>query len=1372
MLTQKNYKILILTSFLGTLAFTSRPAKATTHTISETKIQEHTQYNFVLGQNLTNFQGSGNLMRYVGQLTSKRQAVSGITNQLESLPDKSYSNSTPVILASGKKDSSVDALLLNPDQIGLLTGTLSRFDDVSGTKTGTSEDTLNRPVGTEKTILIAQENSPQTQQKYKLTPEGFSSNRHQFQSVAFSELPLFLTPEGFSSNRHQFQSVAFSELPLFLTPEGFSSNRHRFQSVAFSVAAATSAPFVKIISPTPAAVLDIPATTVILEYTAGLEIELRVNGVAVDRSLIGRTEIDETTNITTQTWYGVPLKEGENNLEAVVKNTPENLNNSTAVNISVRGNIAQLRVRTQETRIPADGRSTATITGEILDEKGNRSNRDVIITLAASAGRFISTDYDPDQPGFQVQAINGQFSATLQSGIEAQLVRIRAATLNPKIDINEDKQELEAFTQIQFETNLRPSLMTGVVDFRFGRGGTDYWGRFRDFLPYGSDNSYQFDARGAAFATGTFGDWLFTGAFNSYRTLNETCGSQDRLFRDTQFYEQNYPTYGDNCTRETVTPSRDSLYLRFERSSRIMGANPDYFMWGDYGLAEFSTQSQQFTAITRQLHGFKGNYNLGDLQISGFYSGDVEGFQRDTIVPDGTSGFYFLSRRLVLPGSENIFLEIEELERPGTVLYRKQLTRGTDYEIDYDRGTLLFRRPILRVEVDPIGTVLVRRIVGTYQYENRDGSTSVMGGRLQYNFSRDLARPSWIGTTYLREDRGARDFELYGADAIFSFGRNQLIAEYARSTNDSEFLGRVNGSAYRVELTGRLGQGGALFGNTEIFNTPGVETNSNQASPINYRLYYRSTDEGFSNNATTSFVAGQTRYGGQISANISLTTQLRLQADHEKNQGIAPRVLNSYTDLFEPRLEPVPGTQQDNSLTTISAGLLQRLGNNATFELDWISRTREDARQNSPLNSTSSQLRSRLSYRFAENLVFRAQNELGLSSQQDYIYPDRTILALDWTAYPGITVRLSHVFFTGGQFENNSITSLDFLGDYKLGEDTTLTGRFGFVNAQAMTGAVGIRQGWTIAPGLRIDGSYEHIFGDLFGSRGTGRQYAQPYAYGNGASALGVSGGDSYSVGIQYTNNPDFQASARYEHRNSSAGSNTVIAATANGKISRSIMALFRYQQASSSNQLLEALGDTKNLRLGLAYRDPENDKFNALLRYEYRQNPSIIPDTLFFGSGTGGTDHTFALEAIYAPNWQWEFYGKTALRHSTSYLASDLIGSGTTYLNQLRATYRLAYQWDVVGEARWISQPADNYTETGFVLETGYYLTPNLRLAAGYVFGEISDRDFDNSRSASGPYIGLTVKLNELFSGFGLQKPTPPPPRQPQTTQAKKTPH
>ncbi|MGB7443682.1 MAG: hypothetical protein WA919_21675, partial [Coleofasciculaceae cyanobacterium] len=404
-------------------------------------------------------------------------------------------------------------------------------------------------------------------------------------------------------------------------------------------------------------------------------------------------------------------------------------------------------------------------------------------------------------------------------------------------------------------------------------------------------------------------------------------------------------------------------------------------------------------------------------------------------------------------------------------------------------------------------------------------------------------------------------------------------------------------------------------------------------------------------------------------------------------------------------------------------------------------------------DSTSSQLRSRFTFPISDTLTFRAQNELTLSEETDAIRSDRTILGLDWELQPGIKLSLAQQWFTRGQFAGQAITSFGIDGDYSLGPNTTVTGRYALVGgADRMTGqgAVGLSHVWTIAPGLKMDLAYEHVFGNFFGQTGRGERFSQAFASGQSASALGFSSGDSYSVGLSYTDNADFKASARFEHRSSSQGNNTVISASATGKISPALTALLSYEQANFANQTIEGLGDTVDLRLGLAYRDPRNDSFNALLRYEYRKNPAIIPETLLFGSGTGSNEHVFAAEAIYAPNWRWEFYGKYALRHSSSFLAEDLVGRSTVSLAQLRATYRLGYNFDLVGEARWINQPSANYSETGFLAELGYYLTPNLRLSAGYAFGEIDDRDFSGSRSAGGLYFGLTIKLSDLFDSFG----------------------
>ena len=272
---------------------------------------------------------------------------------------------------------------------------------------------------------------------------------------------------------------------------------------------------------------------------------------------------------------------------------------------------------------------------------------------------------NPINQDFKWRPVSGQFTAILRSDLKAQTVRIRAIA-----------NDLEAFTQLQFETALRPSLVTGVVDLRLGARGTDYYGSFRDFFRPDKDNRTQLDFHSAIFATGTLGEWLFTGAYNSSRSLNEDCNCDNRLFRTQQFSDRNYPVYGDSSKVDVVTPSIDSVFARFERSTNIPGAAPDYAMWGDYNTEEFARSSQQFTSITRQLHGFKANYNLGNLQFTGFYGDHLEGFQRDTIAPDGTSGYYFLSRRVLVGGSENVFIELEELNRPGTVLERKQLKPG------------------------------------------------------------------------------------------------------------------------------------------------------------------------------------------------------------------------------------------------------------------------------------------------------------------------------------------------------------------------------------------------------------------------------------------------------------------------------------------------------------------------------------------------------------------------------------------------------------------------------------------------------------------------------------------------------------------------
>ena len=667
----------------------------------------------------------------------------------------------------------------------------------------------------------------------------------------------------------------------------------------------------------------------------------------------------------------------------------------------------------------------------------------------------------------------------------------------------------------------------------------------------------------------------------------------------------------------------------------------------------------------------------------------------------------------------------------GEVVSRQRLRQGVDYEIDYDRGTLLFSDPILRTENDSQGNILARRIVATYQFESEAQDASLLAARGRFYFERDPSNPSWLGATYLDEDRGDQDFSLWGLDSHISFSDwGNLIAEYASSSNQTIF-NSAEGDAYRLE------------------------GDINFSQDIKGRLHYRQTDEGFANNATLSFIPGQTRYGADLNAQVAKATRLRFSYEHQKNEGVAPRPLDELEEFLDSGFDPVPGNEVDNSLSTISAEINQEFGETElSSALIWRDRT--DNKSPESLDGSSTQLSTRFSTPIVGNLNFNALNELTLSDNTDAIFSDRIGLGLDWKFYSGLSLVFNQQWFTRGNLAGESLTSLGVQGEYEPWHNATFTGRYALANGDdgiSNLGAIGLRQKVAIASGLNLDLHYEHTFSGFESGSASGVQFSQPFAVGSGASALSFGSGTSYGVGIRYDDNPNYSIGAQWQHSDNSGGGNTVISADVTGKLSSALTSLISYNQASSANQEFD-IGTTRNLRIGLAYRHPKQDKFNALFRYEYEENGGLIPESLLISQGTSSRQHLFGLEGIYAPNWRWEFYGKYAFRNDKTFISDDFASSSNISLGQIRARYRFNYHMDLVAEGRAIWQPSADYTETGIVLEAGYYLTPELRLSAGYVFGSADDEDFTGTRSAGGPYLGMTVKLNSLLDGFGQHSP------------------
>ena len=1069
-----------------------------------------------------------------------------------------------------------------------------------------------------------------------------------------------------------------------------------------------------IVEPVSGALLDRPSTDVIIRSADGDNVSVLVNGVPVGSNQIGGTGRAADGSIV-QTYVGVSLNPGRNVISARVDRGALASVPVESI-VTVRGDAKRLVLKANRRSLPADGRSILSITGQLFDERNDLAARDGMVRLSATAGDFVGDSAQPEMPGYYVKAHDGTFNAVLRAGLHSGTSHITATIGN-----------MTAQLDIDFLTELRPAIATGVVDLRFGKRETDFYKSISTFLD--ADPSSKPELQTSFFATGKVGNYLLTFAGDNNYPINPACDGRVGVttYEQQRTCTPQYPIYGDESTFERMAQSSDNVYFRLERDRT-------FAMWGDYDSKEWASNTQLYSATQRPLHGAKLNFEPGKLEIAGFYANNINAFQRDSIAPDGTSGYYYLSHPLLVPGTETVFVESHLFDQPGVIVNVTPYVRGVGYDIDYDRGAILFHSPIVRTDLDSAGRVIVNVIVATYEYDGGTSTGDMVGGRLRYRSfipRNDKETPFSLGASLVHENMGDASFSLAGADIGVPLGKvAKLIGEYAYSTNDTAASGAISGQAYRLEA--------------------GLNAGTTTAS-----AYYRTTSSGFSNNATTSFVPGQTQQGLNFEAPVVKHTTVFFNYDRQRENGIAPEVLNDPLDLLVPGAAPIPGAPVNTDYMTLGGGVRQTIGR-AKLSLEYDVRQQTDF--NVPLLDTNSaQLIARYLQPFGKRWTFLAEDDVNLRSQIDTSYPSRVALGIAYQLAPGVQLAATHQYMKDIQSGPRTFNTIEALAEDKLDADTSFTGRYsilGGLDGYSATSAFGLKHLFKIAKGVSANAAYEYLNGSVFDLSPAGLQFAQPYAVGQtGAAALGVSGGTSLSLGTDYVGSKYLKGTARYEHRVSDQGSNTTYHLGAAGKLSDAVSLLTGFDSAGGANQVLGGLAANSDFRVGAAYRNPNTDTTNALLRYEVQVNPGLTPTTLLQGAGTWTQDRTLALEVLHDPSKRLELYGKFAFRSSTAYLSGDFSNSTYTSLAQARATYRVGRRWDTTAELRWISQAVSQYGALGEVFEVGYAFGDDVRGAVGYSFGHTFDTGFYGSNGRGGIYFDVTARIHELWPAFGLQK-------------------
>jgi hypothetical protein len=362
------------------------------------------------------------------------------------------------------------------------------------------------------------------------------------------------------------------------------------------------------------------------------------------------------------------------------------------------------------------------------------------------------------------------------------------------------------------------------------------------------------------------GKYLITSSFDSERDKKE-------LFKNLD-PNKYYPVYGDASSIDyAATDTQGMLYLLIEwdKSSAI---------WGNYNTALTDTE---FTAFNRTLYGGKLDYKSVSTTKFGEPNTKLIVFKATAQQKaahnefTGTGGsLYYLKHKDIIEGSDKVKIEVRD-KISGLVLATKEMEEGSDYEINYSQGRVIFWQAISQISASDsiISTHLLAGnpvyVVVDYEYEVKDKyDEGIYGLRAQQALTDHLQ----IGGTYVKEEQLNKNYELRGADAVVRLGRDvKLTTEYAESESENvgSFISANGGLSWTELPTLDLDKGKAygIKGETYLLDKLGLVS------------YYKKIEKGFSSASVTS-QQGKELIGASATYDVSPKTRVKASHDIQK----------------------------------------------------------------------------------------------------------------------------------------------------------------------------------------------------------------------------------------------------------------------------------------------------------------------------------------------------------------------------------------------------------------------------------------------------------------------------------------------------------
>jgi hypothetical protein len=1026
--------------------------------------------------------------------------------------------------------------------------------------------------------------------------------------------------------------------------------------------------------------------------------------------------------------------------------------------------VEKIRLEAAADNLPADGVSGNEIRLQLLDAKGQAIKGEQLVTIEVNGGARILLpgrltsesgadrgDIDRVTPGVQAKVMDGVLTFKLIAPYQPDTVTVRVSVLG----VSEQRI-------VRYVPDLRDLIAVGLVEGRLRsdkfdpktivpvRENDGFEEELKGFSKDFNGGKSHFGARAAVYLKGKVkGDYLLTLAYDSDKdTRKELFESID----PNAFY----PVYGDSSIKTKDAQSTGKLYVRLDK-------NRSYLLWGDYTTQD-SNPARRLSQYNRTLPGLRGHYEEGQVVVNAFVA--QESFKQvvDEFPARGVSGPYSVSNPNGIKGTERVEIVVRKREQTSIILKATPLNRESDYEFEPFNGQILFRSPVPSID-DQLNPVSIRI---SYEVEQGGKRYFVYGADAQYKLSDRLT----LGAAVARDENPATGQTIVGANVVLKLSKNtELVAEVARSqsfvntdpngfntNNSANFIGRVGqveGNATRLEIRHAADQMRAnayLQRADNDFNnaSSGITGGRQEAgAAATYKATEKITVTADAKRAEDKIIGSQDT-SASVAVDLKMTDRLTVgggvrrvdQNAISAAQQTVNNCLNAASTIYtgsvsgyntgygisqvgNQQIDPATGLPVicNTAINPVAAPVqaldrtsrFVRAGYKATEKL-----TVDGELQN--ITGTDAGNTAKLGLRYAASktvdLTGEIQRELSAGNSNnlyrlgaDWRVAEKTRLysryeySHTYSANYGLGVGpLSRVFAMG--IDTQYMQDGSLYSEYRLNDSGS---------GKTIQNAIGLRNGWHLAEGLRLQTSAEHV------NSTTGD-----------SSAL--------SLGIEYTADPLWKGSSRIQWRGDRDNTNWLFTASAARKIDRNWTLIAR--EYLNFIDPKNGAADTRQNRfqIGFAYRPVDNNKFDALGLFEQKSDRSASVDS---------DTNIVSLRANYHPSRPWWVSGRFAYKRVNELLLGTVNDSYHAALVGGRITYDISNRWSIGGITT-VLVGKGGAKQYAYGVEVGYTVMDNLIVGLGYNWRGFSDTDLTGSDYTNrGWVLNVRYKFDEdLFKG------------------------